>query len=154
MVVCTTKLPQKPYMKLHLQQNIQLLIREHTSRQCLLWHLCSRGIKIQELHPLEKSNHLSNCLSAVCYVNSHKPQFPPCVAEAVSSCTRCRYSLGSPFLSSRVCPVSQLYFGIKVPKPKTAGILKLIFYTALYISSLLGIYQITEMPYFKMLYRR
>ena len=124
--VSMTRLPQKPYMKLHLRQNMRLLIKEHTFRQCLLWRLCSRGVKIQELHPLEKSNHLSNCLSAVCYINSHKPQFPSCVAEPVSSCTSCRYCFRSPFLSSRVCAISQLYFGIKVPKLKTAVILKLL----------------------------
>lgn len=36
----------KPYMKLHLWQNVQLLLKEHPL-EFLLWHLCSRGKKFR-----------------------------------------------------------------------------------------------------------
>lgn len=77
--VSETRLRQKHYMKLYPRQN---MLKEHPSTECLLWHLCSRGIKIPKLHPLEKSNHISNCSSAAGYVSS---QFPSCAAELVLS---------------------------------------------------------------------
>lgn len=52
-------------------QLVQLLLKEHPFRESLLWHLCSRGIKIQKLHPLEKPNHVSSCSSAIGHVSSH-----------------------------------------------------------------------------------